>query len=92
MFPTGFTSFSALLLFPLSTTPSNTDQVFSNDPSVNAFVLGDFTAFHKDWLTYSSETERPGELCYKISISNDFIRMVNVATQILESDSHRPAL
>ena len=28
------------------------------------FVFGDFSIFHKDWLTYSGGNDRPGELCY----------------------------
>ena len=24
---------------------------------------GDFNVYHKDWLTYSGGTDRPGELC-----------------------------
>ena len=27
------------------------------------FVFGDFNIPHKDWLTYSDGTDRPGELC-----------------------------
>ena len=32
---------------------------------------------HKDWLTYCDGANRPGELCYNISISNDLTQMVN---------------
>ena len=34
---------------------------FSN-PSANVFAFGDFNIHHKDWLTYSGGTDRPGEL------------------------------
>ena len=50
---------------------SNIDDVLSINPSANIFVFGDFNVHHKDWLTYSGETDRTGELCYDFSISND---------------------
>ena len=52
---------------------SNIDEVLSINPSANVFVFGDFNVHHKDWLTYSGGTDRPGELCYNVSISNDLI-------------------
>ena len=60
--------------------------------SANVFVFGDFNIHHKDWLTYSSGTDRPGELCYNFSISNDLTQMVNFPTRIPDCDSHSPAL
>ena len=48
--------------------------------------------YHKDWLTYSSGTDRPGELCYNFSISNDLTQMVNCPMQIPDCDSHSSAL
>ena len=71
---------------------SNTDEVLSINPSANVFVFGDFNVYHKDWLTYSGGTGRPGELCYNFSISNDLTQMVNFPTQIPDCDSHSPAL
>ena len=47
---------------------------------------------HKDWLTYSGGTDRPGELCYNFSITNEITEMVNFATHIPDCDSHSPAL
>ena len=47
------------------------DEVLSINPSTNVFVFWDFNVRHKDWLTYSSWTDRPGELCYNFTISND---------------------
>ena len=47
---------------------------------------------HKDWPTYSGGTDRPGELCYNCSNSNDLTQMVNFAMWIPDCDSHRPAL
>ena len=38
---------------------SNIDEVISINPSANVFVFGDFNVHHKDWLTYSSGTDRP---------------------------------
>ena len=71
---------------------SNIDGVLSINPSANLFVFGDFNAHHKDWLTYSGGTDRPGELCYSFSISNDLTQMVNFPTRIPDCDSHSPAL
>ena len=68
------------------------DEVLSINPSANIFVFGDFNVHHKDWLTYSGGTDRPGELCYNFSISNDLTQMVNFPTRIPDCDSHRPAL
>ena len=62
------------------------------NPSANVFVFGDFNVHHKDWLTYSSGTDRPGELCYNFSISNDLTQMVNFPTRISDCDSRSPAL
>ena len=71
---------------------SNIDEVLSIIPSVNVFVFGDFNVHHKDWLTYFGGTDRPGELCYNFSISNDLTHIVNFPTQIPDCDSHSPAL
>ena len=74
------------------------DSILSNiddlliDLSANVFAFGDFNAHHKDWLTYSSGTDRSGELCYNFSISNDLTQMVNFPTRIPDCDSHSPAL
>ena len=70
----------------------NIDEVLSINPSPNVFVFGDFNVHHKDWLTYSGGTDRPGELCYHFPISNDLTQMVQLPTQILDCDSHSPAL
>ena len=56
------------------------------------FVFGDFNIHHKYWLTYSGGTNRPGELCYNFSISNDLTQMVNFCIPIPDCDSHSPAL
>ena len=50
---------------------SNIEEVLSINPSANGFVFEDFNVHHKDWLTYSSGTDQPGELWYNFSISND---------------------
>ena len=71
---------------------SNIDEVLSINPSANVFVFGDFNIHHKDWLTYSGGTDRPGELCYNFSISNDLTLIVNFPTQISDCDSHSLAL
>ena len=71
---------------------SKIDEVLSINPSANVFVFGDLLVHHKDWLTYSGGTDRPGELCYNFSISNDLTQMVNFPTRIPDCDSHSPAL
>ena len=53
------------------------------------FVFGDFNVHHTDWLTYFDGTDRPGELCYNFSISNDLTQMVIFPTQIADCHSHR---
>ena len=68
------------------------DEVLSVNPSANVFVFGDFNVHHKDWLTYSSGTDRPVELCYNFSISNDLTQMVIFPTQIPDCDSHSHAV
>ena len=59
---------------------------------LNVFVFGDFNVHHNDWLTYSSGTDRPGELCYNFSFANDLTQMVNFPTRIPDCDSHSPTL
>ena len=55
---------SSSLCTVYNSTSSNIDEVLSINPSANVFVFGDFNVPHKDWLTYSGGTDRPGELCY----------------------------
>ena len=71
---------------------SNIDEVLSINSSANVFVFGDFNVHHKDWLTYSGGTDRPGELCYNFSISNDLTQIVNFPIWIPGFDYHSPAL
>ena len=63
---------------------SNIDEVLSINPSANVFVYGDFNNHHKDWLTYSSGTDRPGELCYNFSVSN------NLTSRLVSLEGHGP--
>ena len=70
----------------------NIDEVLSINPSANAFVFREFNVHHKDWLTCSGGTDRPSELCYNFSISNDLTQMVNFPIQIPDGDSHNPSL
>ena len=76
----------------LDSISSNIDQIVSINPSTNVIVFGDFNVHHKDWLTYSGGTDRPGELCYKFSISNDLTQMVNSPIWIPDCHSHNPVL
>ena len=83
--------FSSLCTVLDSISP-NLDEVLSINPAVNVFVFGDFNAHHKDRLSYSSGTDRPGKLCYKFSISNDLTQIVNFSTRILHCDCCSAAL
>ena len=68
------------------------DEVLLINPSANVFVFGYFNFHHKDYLTSSGGTDRPGELCYNFSISDDLTQMVNFPTWIPDCDSHSHAL
>ena len=99
MFSTSFMSLSVLLLSPPSllctvfySISSNLDELLSINPSPSVFLFGDFNVHHKDWLTYSGGTDRPGEHCYNFSISNDLTQMVNFPSWIPDCVSHSPAL
>ena len=70
----------------------NIDEIFSIYPSANVFVFGDFNFHHKDWLTCFCGTDRSGELCYNLSISNDLTQMLNFPTRIPDCGSHSAAL
>ena len=45
---------------------SDIDEVLSINPCANVFVVGDFSIHHKDLLTYSGGTDRPGKLFYNL--------------------------
>ena len=53
---------------------SNIDEVLSINPSANVFVFGDLNVHHKDWLTYSCGTDRPGELSYNFLFQMTLLR------------------
>ena len=61
---------------------SNIDEILSINLSANVFFFGVFSVYQKDWLTYSGDTDRPGEFCYNFSFSNDLTQMVNFPTWI----------
>ena len=58
------------------------DEILLINPSVNVFAFGGFSIHHIDWLTYSGRNDRPGELCYNFSISNDLTEVANFPTRI----------
>ena len=60
---------------------SNVDEVLLINPCANVFV---FNLHHKDWLTYSGRTDRPGILYH---FSNDLTQKVNFPTRIPDCDS-----
>ena len=47
-----------LLCMNFDSVSSNINKVLS----INRFVFGDFNVHHKDWLSYSGGTDRPGQL------------------------------
>ena len=55
------------------------------------FTFGDFNVHHKDWLTFSGGTDKPGDFCYNFSISNELTQIINSPTRIPECDPHGPA-
>ena len=55
-------------------------------------LLITFFFHHKDFQTYSGGTDRPGELCYNFSISNDLTQMVKFPIRIPSCDSHSSAV
>ena len=55
---------------------SKIDQALSINPSA-VFVFGDSNIHHKNQLTYFGGNDRPDELCYNFSISNNLTQMVN---------------
>ena len=83
---------SSLLCTVFDSVSSNIGEALPINSSANVFVLGDFNVHHKNWLTYSSGSDRPGELCYNFFTLNGIIRMVNFLTWIHDHDSHSPAL
>ena len=83
MLSNGCTSFGVLLLSPYQSSSlslcmvsdaisSNIDEVLSINPSAIFFVVGDLDIHHKDWLTYSGKTDKPGDF----SISNNLLGLL----------------
>ena len=88
-----YRSQSSLSLYTVfDSTSSNINEVLLINTSANVFIFGDFYIPHQEWLTYSGEIDRLGELCYNFSISNNLTLMVNFPTQIPNCDSHSPVL
>ena len=78
---------SSSLCMVFDSISSNIDKVLSVNPSANVFVFRNFKVHHKDWLTYSGQTDQPGEFCYNFSISNNLNQMVNFPRWIPDCDS-----
>ena len=79
----GFTQFCTLfLLFTVDihsllctvfySGSSNIRKVLSVISLAQAFVFENCNVYHEDWIAYSNEIDRPGDLCYIFSSSNDF--------------------
>ena len=65
--------------------------IYVVDANPPAYLLV-FNFRHKDCLTYSSGTDRFGELCYNFSISNKLTQIINFPAQIPYGDSHSLSL
>ena len=65
--------------------------IYVVDANPPAYLLV-FNFRHKDCLTYSSGTDRFGELCYNFSISNKLTQIINFPAQIPHGDSHSLSL
>ena len=87
-----YRSTSSYLCTVFDSVSSNINDVLSINPSANVFIFGDFNASDKNWLTYSGGTDRPGELCYIFSISDDFAHMVNFPARIAHCGFCSPAI
>ena len=63
----------------------NIDEVLSINSFANVFVFGDFGDHHKDWLTYSGGTDRPGDrpgIIFQTTLTQTILtQMVNFPTQ-----------
>ena len=46
----------------------NIDEVLSINSSTNVLVFGDFNLRYKDWLAYTSGTDRSIELCHNFFV------------------------
>ena len=57
---------------------------------VHSLVI--LTSIIRTGFPISGGTDRPGELCYNFSISNDLTQMVNFSALIPDCDSHSPAV
>ena len=85
-------SSSSSLCMVFDSISCNLDEVLSINTSAIVFVFADFNINHKDWLTYSGGTDRPGELCCNFPISNDLTQMVNFPTCIPDCGSQSTLL
>ena len=66
---TSFSSADHLFLCTVfDSNSSNIDEILSIKPSAITFVFGDLNVHHKNWLTYSGGTNRPGELRYNFQV------------------------
>ena len=94
MFSTCFISLSVLLIFSsinylfclyvfFYSISSNIDELLSISPSANVFVFGDFNFHPKDWLTFSGEDDKLGELCYNFSIFSILLRWLTFLLRFL---------
>ena len=79
-----YQSLSSSLWMVFHAISSKIDEVLPIKPSANMFVFGHFTVHPNDCLIFSRGTYRPGDFCFNVLISNEFIEMVNIPTWIAD--------
>ena len=70
---------------------SSIDRAFSQHPTANIFVCGDFNVHHKDWLPNHNKTDEAGKSACAFSVSQGLIQMVDFITRIPDRDSDSPS-
>ena len=63
-FFTLYQSLSSSMCAVFDSVSSNIENVLPTNPTVNKFVFVYSNIQHKDWITFSSRTDRPVDLCY----------------------------
>ena len=64
----------------------------SLESSADSYLCFWLALLHSVPYFFSSEIDRPGELCYNFSNSNDLTEIVHFPTRIPDCDSYGPAL
>ena len=68
------------------------DKIYSDYPSANIHVCGDFNVHHEEWLVHSNKTDPEGRICYDFSIAYELTQIVDKPTRIPDNINHSPNL